>query len=659
MKDEDKTKGQLIHDLQQARERISRLEKPEIQQKKSEELLNSLLSTSPIATYTVQRGKFIVVSPQLQKITGYGQAELLGMDSLNLVHPDDRDMVKTNAVKILKGERSYPYEFRLVNKRGEVIWILEMVAATWYRGERATLGNFMDITRQKQAEAALFEEKERLAITLRSIGDGVICTDKAGNIVLMNKVAEELTGWLEKESIGKSLKDVFHIINEKTRQPCENPVERVMETKGVVGLANHTMLISKDGTERILADSGAPIRNQQGEISGVVLVFRDVTEQKKLEKELQKVEKLESVGILAGGIAHDFNNILTGILGNISLAKMELHPDEANVIERLTDAEKACLQAKDLTQQLLTFSKGGAPVKKFASMPKLIKEAASFVLRGSNVGCEFSISHDLWPVEVDEGQISQVINNLIINADQAMPEGGVIKVRAENVLAEETGSLGLKPGKYIKLSIQDRGIGISEKNLSKIFDPYFSTKQKGSGLGLATAYSIIKNHDGDIRVESELGIGTTFYIYLPASEKHMVPMEEKQERLVAGKGKILIMDDEEMVRSVVSKMLKSIGYEICTATDGAEAIELYKKAAESGTPFDAVVMDLTIPGGMGAKEAIQRLLEIDPECKAIVSSGYSDDQVMSNYRQYGFRNVLKKPYRMGEMREVIHSVINP
>jgi CheY-like chemotaxis protein len=375
-----------------------------------------------------------------------------------------------------------------------------------------------------------------------------------------------------------------------------------------------------------------------------------------MEEELLRVEKLESIGILAGGIAHDFNNILTAILANIALAKM--HPNAVDQsFERLVKAEKAALRAKDLTQQLLTFSKGGTPIKKTVSIAELIKESTSFALRGSNVRCEFSILDDLWPVEVDEGQMSQVINNLIINADQAMPEGGIIKVSAENMTVGAEEVLPLREGKYVKISIDDQGIGIPEEHLQKIFDPYFTAKQKGSGLGLATTYSIIKRHDGYITVDSKLGVGTTFYIYLPASEKELLTKKDTEEIPLVGKGKILVMDDEEMIRDAGGGILSHLGYEVEFARDGAEAIEIYKQAKESDQPFDVVIIDLTIPGAMGGKEAIQKLLVIDPEIKAIVSSGYSNGSIITDFKQYGFSAILPKPYEVKELSKTLHTLI--
>ncbi|MBF0102762.1 MAG: PAS domain S-box protein [Desulfobacterales bacterium] len=516
-------------------------------------------------------------------------------------------------------------------------------------------GTHSDITESKQAEEALRNEKERLMVTLRSIGDGVITTDSHSRIVLVNTVAESLTGWRQDDAEGKHISEVFHIINEVTRQICENPIEKVIKTGAISELANNTILVARDGSERIIADSGAPIRNRDGQIIGVVLVFRDITQRILIENELRQAHKLESIGLLAGGIAHDFNNMLGVISGNISYALSKMN-QQNDLWEVLNDVETGTKQAQKLTQQLLTFAKGGAPIKKEADLREVLKESALFVTRGSKVRCEFIFPENLWIVSVDTGQMNQAISNLVINAIQAMPDGGIIQIQAENKTLSPEDSIVLSPGNYVKISVKDNGIGISEKHLSKIFDPYFTTKQKGSGLGLATTYSIIKRHNGHISVESKIGIGSTFYIYLPAIDFKLSVTQKERKVEHKRHGKILIMDDQEMLLTIAGKLFKHLGYETAFAIDGKQAIDIYKEAFQSTNPFYLVILDLTIPGGMGGVEAMMQLLKIDPNIKAIVSSGYSNDPVMANYREYGFCGILPKPFTKADVEEVLASI---
>jgi PAS domain S-box-containing protein len=399
-----------------------------------------------------------------------------------------------------------------------------------------------------------------------------------------------------------------------------------------------------------------PIYNVDGTISMQAMIM-DITERKAMEDELLKARKLESIGVLAGGIAHDFNNMLAGILGNVELAKLYAINDE-KMFARLEAAEDATIRAKDLTLQLMTFSKGGVPLKKTIDIGEVLKETVIFALRGSAVKSAVSLPEGLWPIDADEGQMTQVFNNLIINADQAMPSGGIITVTCGNALLGASDVLSLHEGKYVKISIADKGIGIPKEFLQKIFDPYFTTKKRGSGLGLATCYSIIKRHGGQILADSELGTGTTFHIYLPASEGLVQKKSLEVEGLVKGQGRILVMDDDEAVRDASMNVLKALGYEVVVVPDGSEALIFFQKAKASGKPFDVVIMDLTIPGGLGGKETIKKLLEIDPDAKAIVSSGYSNDPVMAEYAHYGFKGVVAKPYKIREMGETVYRVIN-
>ncbi|RQW89062.1 MAG: response regulator [Geobacter sp.] len=400
-----------------------------------------------------------------------------------------------------------------------------------------------------------------------------------------------------------------------------------------------------------------PIFDESGQVILALEHIRDITERKKLEEERINSQKLLSLGVLAGGIAHDFNNILTGVLGNISLARMMAQSDR-KLAKRLEEAEKATQRAGDLTQQLLTFSRGGEPVKKSAYIKELAMDSVSFVLRGSNVRCDFSLPDDLWPVEVDTGQMHQVFNNLIINADQAMPEGGIIRVLAENTVIGQEKLPILTEGRYVKVSVLDQGSGIPEANLGKIFDPYFTTKAKGNGLGLATVYSIISKHGGLITVESQVGVGTTFSFFLPAAKPGADEKELENLPPTSGKGKILIMDDEEIILEVAGEILVHLGYKVESCREGSEAIAKYKVAGKIGEPFDAVLLDLTIPGGMGGKETMKHLLEIDPDAKGIVSSGYSNDPILSNYGEYGFCGVVLKPYAIREISKTMQEVLS-
>ena len=517
-----------------------------------------------------------------------------------------------------------------------------------------------EILERQRAEEQLDAEKERLAVTLGSIGDGVITTDTAGKIVLLNKVAEQLTGWSYAEALGQQLPSVFPIVDEKTREPCEDPVEEALHTDTIISRPHHSLLRARDNTEHIIAESAAPIHAGDGNVIGVVIVFRDMTDRRRIEEELIKADKLESIGVVAAGIAHDFNNILTAILGNVSLAKMYANPEE-KVFARLINAEKAALQAQNLTQQLLTFSKGGTLVRRTSSIIGLIQDSIDFSMRGANVRCECTIAPDVWPVDIDEGGISQVINNLLINANQAMPDGGTIEVQVENVeLTDDSVEVfvPLQTGKYVRLSVKDHGIGIPEENLQKIFDPYFTTKQKGSGLGLFTCYSIVKKHDGHLAVESSQGVGTTFHVYIPASSKQLLQPQAKQAVQHAGTGRILVMEDEEIIRDVTGDMLSHYGYDVAFARDGTEAIALYRHAQESGTPFNVILMDLTIPGGMGGKETIKKILEIDPHAKAVVASGYANDPIVIEFQQYGFCDRIVKPYKSEELHETLYRIIH-
>lgn len=502
-----------------------------------------------------------------------------------------------------------------------------------------------------KTEINLAEEKERLSVTLQSIGDGVITTDIFGKITLLNNIAEKLTSWKSEDAKGKAISEIFHIIEERSRKSQKCPVDKVLKTKEIVTLYNHTLLIGKTGIEIPIADSAAPIKDSEGNMIGVILVFRDMTLEKQREADVLKLKKLESVGILAGGLAHDFNNILTGILGNIDLAAIS-DQDYGEVNKYLKYAAKGCKRAASLTQKLLTFSKGGSPVKENASIGEIITESIEFILHGSKIKADCIIPDNLWTSKVDKDQINQVIQNLTLNSIESMEDGGIFSVKCKNITF---GPSHQHTGKYIEIRIKDTGKGIDNKDIDKIFDPYFTTKETGSGLGLAITHSIIHKHDGFINVQSRKGEGTEFSLYLPADENlKLDPVLSSSHKDSNKKGEysILVMDDEEIIREMLTIALTKMGHNVESSSKGEETIEKFKKGS-----FDLVILDITIPGGMGGVETIKILKTIDPDIKSIVSSGYSDSPIISNYKTQGFSGSLTKPYQFDELKNIIDEVM--
>ncbi len=514
----------------------------------------------------------------------------------------------------------------------------------------------VDVTDIKRTEAALAAERERLRVTLRSMHEGVITTDTAGVVQFINDAVGEMTGWTLGEAMGRRIGEVCLLRHERTRAPVGLPFFSVLNEGRAVDLPSQTAITHRQGSLRLVEGRCAPMHDLAGGVIGAVFVFRDVTERSRLEAELLRSSKLESVGVLAGGIAHDFNNILTIVMGNLTLAMLDANV-QAAAGKWLREAERGALRARDLTQQLLTFAKGGEPVRAAVPLAEVVQEAAQFALHGSKVKCEFDLAPDGWPADVDKGQIGQVIQNLVINSVQAMNEGGFLKISLRN----DTIVMGARPplgaGEYLKISIVDGGGGIRPEHLSRIFDPYFTTKQQGSGLGLATVYSIIKKHLGHIEVESEFGHGTTFHIWLPAARTQVISSRGTNTPFASMTGRILFMDDEEPIRQMAEVLLQRLGFETMIVADGAEIVRAFTQAQVEGRPYDVVVMDLTVPGGMGGREAMDILLKLDPQVKAIVSSGYSSDPIMANYRAHGFRGRVAKPYRISDLAKALRRVI--
>ena len=632
-------------------------------------------------------------------------------------------------------------------------------------------------------ENKLKEREEWLSTTLASIGDAVIATDTKGCVIFMNPVAESLTGWKQEDVEGRPTKEVFHIINEKTRKPVEDPVTRVLRDGVVVGLANNAILIAKDGTERPIDDTGAPIRDDKGNMLGVVLVFhdvtarrkaqealreseekyralfedssdpiyitategkfldvnqamldlfgysreemiglnaleiyvnpddrtrfrqviekegfvrdydmrfrkkdgtemdcmltatlrraddgsilgyqgiiRDMTEQRRLEAQLIQAQKMEAIGTLAGGIAHDFNNLLMGIQGHTSLMYLNIDPDHPH-FEHLKGTEGLIKRGAGLTKQLLGFARGGKYKVELTNLNEQIEQGSRMFGRTKKeIKIHRKYQKEIWPVEIDRGQIDQVLLNIYVNAWQAMPDGGDLYIETRNVVLEENyaNPSGVEPGKYVKVSLTDTGVGMDKATQQRIFDPFFTTKEMGhgTGLGLAAAYGIVNNHGGTIDVYSEEGKGATFDIYLPASEREVTKAEKKlAEEIVKGTGTVLLVDDEEVIIDVGTGLLKEMGYKVLVARGGKEAVEVYGKHKEE---IDLVVLDMIMPD-MGGGEAYDRMKEINPNIKVLLASGYSINGMAAEIMERGCDGFIQKPYDLEELSHSIMDTLN-
>ena len=737
--------------------------------------------------YTMDEGRLRMANRGFMRILELDgePSSVVGRRLRDLMTYTEPEGTVRDALRDMGEIHNFAYHFRTL--KGTEKWVLHdsQVTRDPVTGEKLIEAIVKDVTAQRQAEEAVAAEREWLAVTIGSIGDAVIATNTEGRIVLMNHVAETLTGWTQAEALGRLLVEVFRIANEQTGAPCEDPVAKVLQTGRVVGLANHTVLVARDGTRHIIADSGAPIFSRQGRILGVVLVFRDVTEaarmeaalaaseenyrslfrgmtsaaalhemvfdsqgvpidyrflavnpsfetqtglkaeailgrtalevmpnlerewierygrvvttgepahfemassslnriyevsafrpkpghfvtlfddvtkKRRVELEMSRADKLESLGLLAGGIAHDFNNILAAILGSVSLARSFTPPAEnSELTELLVDVEKASLRARDLTQQLLTFAKGGAPIKQASDLNGIIRDSADFAVHGSRSKCSFHLAPDLRMTEVDPAQISRVVQNIVLNADEAMPEGGIIRISTLNVTLDAGNPHALPPGVYVAVTIQDAGVGIPPEHLKRIFDPYFTTKQKGSGLGLAIAYSVVSQHGGTIHAESKIGLGSTFAVLLPASKTDAATAPPPKTAPIVTGGRILIMDDDAAVLSTLSRILKRSGCEVHTAENGHQAVELYAEAAKAHRPFDVVLLDLTVPGGMGGRETLDALRVKDPHVRAIASSGYSNAPILANPNAFGFDACMAKPYRAEDVLAVLGGILS-
>jgi PAS domain S-box-containing protein len=531
-----------------------------------------------------------------------------------------------------------------------------------------------DITDRKRAEEALQESEQRLYSIIQGSPIPTFVVGKDRKVLYWNKAIEEVSG-IKAENVvgtnqhwkafyGEERPCMADLLVEQALDAIPNwYFEKFIKSKLIDEAYEATDFFPAMGENgKWLRFTAAVIKNSQGALVGAIETLEDVTERKRAEEELIRVKKLESLGIFADGIAHDFNNLLSVMLRNIFAVKLFFADEKEELVEGLEIAEKVGLQAKELAHRLITFAKGGEPIRKVGSISQLLKDSVALSLSGSNVKCKFSLPNGLWPVEMDDVQMRQVIHNLVINAQEAMPKGGTLTIHAENMIISAGAGLPLKEGAYLRWSVKDHGVGIQKEDLLKIFDPYFTTKPtgtaRGMGLGLAICYSIIKKHEGFITVESEPGVGSTFFVYLPASPPHKGP-ETKigMDKGSAEGGKVLVMDDEEAVRNATGIVLHYLGYEVEFAKDGSEAITVYKEAIDKGQPFSVIILDLNVTGGKGAKETIQELLQINPQVKAVLTTGYTDDPVISEISKYGFSAAVAVPYDLEKMREILRMLI--
>ena len=565
-----------------------------------------------------------------ETLIGKGMGEIFPPDFAARTNADDRQVVDSG--RLLQAEeqldgRTYSTIKFPIHQRGKTL----------------LAGYSIDITERRQMLESLRESERRYRILFEKSPLAMVSFDTTGTIVDCNEKFIDMMGSSREKLIGFS---------SATKSSPEMRRTIATALSGRTTYYEDAYVSVTGGKSSYLRGFFSPVTPGRTPTE-VIAILEDITERKRDEEERQKLEKLSSLGVLAGGIAHDFNNILTGIMGNISFVE-KLLDDDHHGRQPLREAVAAAKKAGELARRLLTFAKGGEPDRKVLHLDPLLHDAVSLSLGGAKVRAAINLPPDLRAVRADAGQLGQVINNLIINACQAMPDGGVLTISGGNERLAEGNLPGLAVGDYVRLEFHDQGCGIPQEHLAKIFDPYFSTKAGGTGLGLAAAYSIVKRHQGSIEARSQVGQGATFILHLPA-EGGETPLRDGATAAagaVAG-GRILVMDDDRMIRDLTTAMLRHLGYEVTCCGDGEEAIALYQEAASQGSPFRAVILDLTIPGGMGGKEAAQRLLALDLKAWLIVSSGYSNDPIMADHRAFGFRAAIAKPYTMEEFQAVL------
>ena len=619
-------------------------------QRASEARMRALLAAmNDLIVVLDKDGTYVEILPMRNDLLARPREELMGKTLHDIFEPELADRFLDSIRAALAGRSTVSVDYSLP-VGGSTHWFEARVSPL--PNEQVLLVAH-DATARHDAQEAARLEAEKAETYFNVSGVIIEVLDRELRLVRMNQTGYDFFGYRPEEIVGKPWIDM--------RVPARNrEYVRSFLFGELAGapIPEHAdgEVVTRSGEERMVSWHDALLRDAEGHVTGLISSGIDITQTARLEQELQRMDKLESLGVLAGGIAHDFNNMLTGIIGNINLARMEDDPGRSR--ELLHEAEQEILRARGLSQQLLTFARGGTPVRSVQDLAPLVREAASFALRGSDVALSFDIPADLWWSNVDAGQISQVISNIVINADEAMPAGGTVTVRARTTSVAEHEYPDLAAGTYVRIDITDTGTGIPASDLRRVFDPFFSTKRRGSGLGLATAYSVVRKHDGYIEATSTPGVGTTFSLLLPAVPPGQQERSQEQPAF-KGHGRVLVVDDEPAVRQVATAMLARLGYQAEAAADGTDALRMEAEARTAGRPYDIIIMDLTIPGGMGGKEAAAALRAAGTTALLVASSGYATDPVMAQYREYQFDAVLSKPYNFPELTSMLAGLVQP
>jgi PAS domain S-box-containing protein len=609
----------------------------------SEEKYRAVVNATPDLLFrTDMKGQIVFISPSVRQLFGYSVSEALGLDMPEMVFASPEQWAELKEELQVHG-MVQNFESRFKRKNGSIWWA--STNAHFYKDVDGTIqgveGITRDVTRKKTSEQALLANEQRMRAILEANPDPMVMYDLNGHPQYLNPAFTKVFGWTLAELKGNTIP----FVPDDQTALTDRKIARIMEQGNPLHF--ETQRFTRDRKRLDIHLSAAVIKDARGLPYGMVVNLRDISGKKLLEYQYEQAQKMESLGTLAGGIAHDFNNYLSGIFGYLDLALKDTADEK--VAEYLSRVLASSDRAKSLTSQLLTFSKGGAPVKSDGYLLPFLQETVQFALSGANVACIFDMAQDLWPCRYDRNQISQVVDNIVINALHAMPDGGSIHIIAANMRITEKDPVALDPGKYVKISISDTGTGIASEHLNRIFDPFFSTKKTGSGLGLATSYSIVKRHGGVIQVASRPDEGTSFHIFLPAIDRQPRLEPSKQEKNFSGSGPVLIMDDVKLIRDMLAQMLYQMGFVVTATANGQDAVTQFIAARKTAAPFVAVILDLTIPGGMGGKQAVAEIRKLDLQVPVIVASGHSEDEAISSPRTFGFTAAIEKPFLMSDL----------